>query len=415
MQNSGSQRSDKRLSARFGHFIVERPFIHDPAELQRNRLLRDHPILLMRPAHMRETSFAVDHRPLRFAIVGCWGVPGKYGGFETLAEQLARNLAPSEAEITIYGSSHHFSATERQGDFAGHRREWLPLPAKGMSSMAHDALQILHAVFIARHDRLLLLGASGGWALPFVRLFRPGVRIISNIDGLEWRREKFNAPTKALLKWLERRVVKNSDVVIADNEALVPMVSRAHGIQPLMIAYGGDQIKLIPRAAQQENYYLTMQRIEPENNARMILDGMRQSGEKLVFLGNWVGNAYSKQLQSEFAGSSEIILHPPVYDQDRLAPIRSKSAAYVHGHSVGGTNPSLVEALFYSERILAFDCPFNRATLEGEGAYFTDSKTLARLANDPESGRIAPHRLKALRERYRWRNIAEQYLSAVGS
>lgn len=351
--------------------------------------------------------------PLSFAIVGCWGVPGKYGGFETLAEQLARNISPSEARISIYGSTHHFSPSERVGGFAGHDRVWLPLPAKGLPSMVHDALQVFHAAFVARHDRLLLVGTSAGWSLPIVRLLRPKLRIVSNIDGLEWRRDKFSVPVRALLKWLERRVVRNSDVVIADSDALVPIVADLHGIKPVMIAYGGDQAPPTAISPANGEQFLTMQRIEPENNARMILEGLRDAGTSLVFLGNWVGNAYARQLQEEFGQTTNIALHPAVYDQRGLAPIRAKMTGYVHGHSVGGTNPSLVEALFHTDRILAFDCSFNRATLDGEGAYFADSGSLAQLARDPYSGRIAPDRLDALRQKYRWRTIASHYLNIL--
>ncbi len=352
--------------------------------------------------------------PLRAAIVGTWGVPAKYGGFETLAEQLARNLSPDEVELTIYGQKSAFSDAEREGDFSGHKRIWLPFSAKGPQSMLHDALQVLRAAFVDGHDRLLLLGTSGAWALPLVRWFRPGTRIVSNIDGLEWRRDKFSPLVRALLKWLERRAVRSSDVTIADNDALVPLVRELHGIEPVMVAYGGDQIRLPANPGPDPaGHLLTLQRIEPENNGEMILEGARQAGAHLVFLGNWDGNAYARDLARRFGDVPGLVLHPPVYDQDGLAGLRAGSSAYVHGHSVGGTNPSLAEALFHSERILSFDCSFNRATLDGEGAYFASAAQLAALLQDPQSGRIAPDALARLRQRYRWHSIALAYLALL--
>lgn len=349
---------------------------------------------------------------LRFAIVGTWGVPAKYGGFETLAEQLARNISPSEAEIDIYGQKTAFTPAERAGDFHGHRRIWLPLSAKGPVSMVHDALQVFRAAFVERHDRLLLLGTSGAWALPVVRLFRPRIRVVSNIDGLEWRRAKFSPLVRGLLKWLERRAVRNSDVVIADNDALVPIVRDEHAIEPAMIAYGGDQIRVVD-SGEPRTWFLTLQRIEPENNGDIILEGMRRAQVPFRFLGNWKGNAFARELHAKYAGEPCLQLLSPIYDQDGLAPLRGSCAVYVHGHSVGGTNPSLAEALFHADRILAFDCVFNRATLDGEGGYFSDSESLAELARQPDSGRISPSRLEELRERYRWRTIALQYMNVL--
>lgn len=347
---------------------------------------------------------------MRVAIVGTWGVPAKYGGFETLAEQLALNLAPDEVRFTIYGQKSAFTEAERAGDFAGHARTWLPLQARGAQSVLHDALQVLRAAFLDGQDRLLLLGTSGAWALPIVKLFRPNTRIVSNIDGLEWRRDKFSPAVRMLLKWLERVAVRCSDETIADNEALVPIVREMHDIEPRMIAYGGDQIALPDDPGPDpEGHFLTLQRIEPENNGAMILEGARLAGAPLVFLGNWSGNGFARDLAARYGDVAGITLHPPVYDQSGLAAIRAGSRAYVHGHSVGGTNPSLAEALFHSERILAFDCAFNRATLEGEGAYFADADALARLLVAPDSGRIAPEALARLRERYRWRSVALAY------
>ncbi len=354
-----------------------------------------------------------ESRP-RIAIVGTWGVPAKYGGFETLAEQLARHVDPHEARLTIYGQRSAFTPTEREGDFAGHSRVWLPLSAKGPQSLLHDALQVMVAVFRDRHHILLMLGTSGAWILPILRLFRPDVRIVTNIDGLEWRREKFGPVARGLLKLLERWAVGASDAIIADNMALVPIVREIHGIDPAMIAYGGDQgTPACASRADPDGPFLTLQRIEPENNGAMILEGARLAGARLQFLGNWHGNAYARGLLKQYGAVPGIDLHPPVYDATGIAAIRAGSSAYVHGHSVGGTNPSLVEALFHTDRILAFDCSFNRATLEGQGAYFADAHALARLMAEPNSGRIAADRLEALRNRYRWRSIAIAYLDLL--
>ncbi len=356
--------------------------------------------------------------PLRIAVVGTWGVPARYGGFETLAEQLARSLTPDIAEISFYGQKSAYSELERAGPFAGHARVWLPFSANGFQSVLHDALQLLHASWVGRHDRILLLGTSGAWALPLVRLngLLRGrrIRIVANIDGLEWRRDKFGPLARGLLKLLEWFAVRFSSSIVADNAALVPMVRDLHGVEPLLIAYGGDHIGLPANAAAPaSDSFLAIARIEPENNSALILEAAADTQARILFVGNWSATRYGCDLLATYGINPRLTLHPAVYDQSVLADLRGQAEAYVHGHSVGGTNPSLVEAIFHCERILAFDCPFNRATLEGEGAYFGSAAELARLMREPGSGRIAPAALARLRHRYRWETIAASYLAVM--
>ncbi|MCJ8159701.1 DUF1972 domain-containing protein [Sphingomonas sp. LaA6.9] len=364
------------------------------------------------PSPLLETPSVRAHA--RVAVVGTWGIPARYGGFEMLAEQLAHNIDAREVELTFYGQRSAFTPAERHGDFNGHRRIWLPFSAKGPQSLVHDALQLFHAVFVQRHSHVLVLGTSAAWLLPFVRLFRRRLRIVTNIDGLEWRRDKFGRVARAMLKSLESLACRYSDAVIADNDALAPMVSELHNIAPIMIAYGGDQGTQFGEVEPDPNgYLLAIGRIEPENNAAMILAGARQAGGHIVFIGNWTASEYGRSLLKEYADTPACELRSSVYDQAVLAGIRAGSSVYVHGHSVGGTNPSLVEAIFHSDRILAFDCVFNRATLDNEGDYFSSPEELAELIRRPQSGMIAPQARERLRQRYRWSEIAGQYVDVL--
>lgn len=351
---------------------------------------------------------------VRVAVVGTWGIPARYGGFETLAEQLARNIDARDVELTIYGQRTAFTPAERRGRFNGHRRLWLPLSAKGPQSLIHDALQLFHSVFIERHSHILILGTSAAWLLPLIRLFRPHLHVVANIDGLEWRRDKFGSIARAMLKSLEALATRFSNVVIADNDALAPMVRDLHGIDPVMIAYGGDQGVISEQVSPDPNgYLLTIARIEPENNAGMILAAAQDAGAPIVFLGNWASTEYGRALLKAHGDTLSLQLRASVYDQAELANIRAGSSAYVHGHSVGGTNPSLAEAIFHHDRILAFDCSFNRATLDGEGAYFGSAEELVELIRRPQSGVIPPEARERLRQRYRWSSIAQQYLKVL--
>jgi glycosyltransferase involved in cell wall biosynthesis len=354
-------------------------------------------------------QYSVGSKLDTIAILGSRGIPARYGGFETLAEQLAAHLNPADVPLAIYGQRSAYSKAERLGEFRGHARRWMPFSASGAQSMLHDALQLGHAALIGRYRNILLLGTSAAWALPTVRLFRPSARVICNIDGLEWRREKFGPFAKAVLKILEAVAVHFSDAVIADNNALAPIVRSRYGVEPIVIAYGGDHIEVLGKGSDPAGYALAIARIEPENNSAMILEGAQQAGFPIHFVGNWTASAYGRELLASYSGAPGCVMEPATYDQGSLAKIRSGSSVYIHGHSVGGTNPSLVEALFHSKRILAFDCSFNRATLEDEGRYFSSAEGLAKLLDDPTSGLIPKSSLLRLRKKFQWSSVSRQY------
>ncbi len=356
-----------------------------------------------------------EHAP-SVGVIGTVGVPAKYGGFETLMQQLAIHVTPDAAKLHLYGQRSAYTAAERAGGFAGHRRHFLPLSANGPQSMAHDALTILHAALIVRVDVLLALGMSGAWIMPLARVLRPSMQIITNIDGLESRRDKFGSWTKRLVKLLEWLAMRTSTTLIADNAALIPIVRNLHGVNPVLIAYGGDHVAVQPAPGEvPRGHWLAVARIEPENNSSMILAAAARAGVSLIYVGNWQANRYARALKAKWGQVLGLQLLDPVYDLAELARLRAGAVGYLHGHSVGGTNPSLVEALFETDRILAFDCSFNRATLRGCGQYFCNEIDLAALLCMPGSGTIAAEPLAALRASYRWQSIAAAYLELMAA
>lgn len=348
---------------------------------------------------------------MRVAVVGTVGVPARYGGFETLAEQLAVGVSPRRAALVIYCQRTAYPELAAATSFAGHRRVFIPMRANGPSSMVHDVIAMLHAAWVARVDVMLVLGNSGTWGLPLVRLLRPRMRVVTNIDGMEWRRAKFGPLARKTLRVLEWFAARFSHEVIADNAALVPVARAIHGVEPVLIAYGGDHTLVPPDAmALEPGYYLSIARVEPENNCHLILEAFAGSGERLVFVGNWQSSAYGQSLKARYADQPGLLLLDPIYAQSALAAVRAGAIGYVHGHSVGGTNPSLVEALFHADRVLAFDCEFNRVTLQDEGQYFGSATALRALLARTGSGRIGASALVSLRDRYRWQSIVDAYL-----
>ena len=282
--------------------------------------------------------------------------------------------------------------------------------------MVHDMLATAHAALIAKVDMMLVLGYSGAWFLPFVRVLRPKIQVVTNIDGMEWCRDKFGRIARGLLRTLESFAASFSHVVITDNAALTVMAKEIHGIESVSIAYGSDHTLVQPEPLSlRPNYFLSIARIEPENNCHVILAACAKVNARLVFVGNWDANSYGRALKAQFANSTNLSLLDPIYDQTKLRALRLGAICYVHGHSVGGTNPSLVEALFHSTRLFAFDCVFNRATLSETGAYFGTQKELEILLAKPDSGQIDIDTLCCLRQRSRWETIIDLYLKVCVS
>jgi hypothetical protein len=202
----------------------------------------------------------------KIAVIGTVGVPACYGGFETLVENL---LAEHEEDknITVYCSSKSY--IEKPLKYKNAKLHYVPLNANGAQSIPYDIWSLCHAVWKGS-DNILLLGVSGAICLPFIRLFSK-VRIVTNIDGLEWKRAKWSGLVKRFLKFSEKLAVKYSDVVVADNAAIADYVRNEYKIESEVIAYGGDHAVVNDLQPHDENYALALCRIEPENNVELIL------------------------------------------------------------------------------------------------------------------------------------------------
>ncbi|MBT8327450.1 MAG: DUF1972 domain-containing protein, partial [Bacteroidia bacterium] len=161
----------------------------------------------------------------RLAIIGTVGLPAKYGGFETLADHLVTHLN-KDHDITVYCSKKKYAKEERIGSYRGANLKYINLDANGIQSIPYDTLSILHALFTS--DVLLVLGVAGAWILPFVRLFT-SKKIIISIDGIEWKREKWNLLAKLYLRWSEKMAVKYSHIDISDNESIQDYTALRYG------------------------------------------------------------------------------------------------------------------------------------------------------------------------------------------
>lgn len=356
----------------------------------------------------------------QIAIIGTVGIPANYGGFETLAENLVKyhHSASSNETITVYCSSNSY--TLKTENYNSAKLHYIPLNANGIQSIPYDIWSMLSAIF-HRNDVILLLGVSGAIALPLVRLLT-SAKIVTNIDGMEWRRQKWQGLAKHFLRFSEKMAVRFSDVVIADNAAIAEYVVQAYDVLPEVIAYGGDhavEVEPCPlgELVLPDAYALSVCRIEPENNVHLVLDAFsRQDDVDLVVVGNWNNSAYGQALRDQYQSFVHLHLLDPVYDLGKLKTLRSNAAVYVHGHCAGGTNPSLVEAMHFGKAVFAFDCSFNRVTTEGKALYFSSAAELAaRVASTKgetlESAGMAMKDIAT--RRYTWQLVAKQYFDLM--
>jgi len=346
----------------------------------------------------------------RVSIIGTVGLPACYGGFETLVENLVRYKS-EKISYHVYCSKSSYKT--RPDKVGGAELTYIPFRANGIQSVSYDILSMLHCILFKRSDVVLILGVSGCIFLPFLRLFTKST-IVTNIDGLEWRRDKWGTVAKKFLKFSESIAVKFSDVIIADNKAIGDYVTEEYTKDNEIIAYGGDHaIRKINVESGGKDYAFGLCRIEPENNVEMILSSFSKTNKNLKFVGNWGSSEFGKKLKRTYSRFDNIILLDPVYDLDQLYVLRRNCSFYLHGHSAGGTNPSLVEMMHFGVPIYAFDCDFNRYSTEEKASYFIDENQLISKLNssDSEFGSNGQAMKEIALRRYTWEKIANLYES----
>lgn len=356
----------------------------------------------------------------KIAIVGTVGLPANYGGFETLVENLVSYHASNalKDKITIYCSSKSYS--EKKENYLTAQLKYIPIHANGAQSVPYDILSLLSAVW-NRSDVILLLGVSGAIVLPLIRLLS-SASIVTNIDGIEWRRQKWNGIAKWFLRLSEKVAVCFSHEVIADNAAITEYVKQTYGVDSHIIAYGGDHALAVEAAdvteyLLPEKYAFSVCRIEPENNVHMILEAFaKQTDMPLVIVGNWHNGDYGKELREQYTYAEHIYLLDPIYDIGKLKSLRQNAFVYIHGHSAGGTNPSLVEAMHFATPILAFNCNFNRSTTEDMAIFFNDADDLMQLVVNKDNLRahqVGANMLSIAERRYTWDVVAKKYFNLL--
>lgn len=355
-------------------------------------------------------------------ILGIRGLPARHGGFETFAEHLARYLVRLGWNVTVYCQE------PRGGDirtdvWQGIRRVLVPSgDSSPWSTMRFDMQCIRHAA--QSNDLCLTLGYNtavfGAW------LKARGVTNIINMDGVEWKRSKWGWYAKAWLYANDWIACWLGDHLIADHPQIERLLStRADASKITCIPYGADEITsndatpLQPLGLEPGRYLSLVARTEPENSVLELVRAFsrRSRGVKLAVLGQYHDHVPFHRAVKD-AASDEVVFLGPIYDATVLSAIRKHSLAYLHGHRVGGTNPSLLEAMGAGNAVIAHDNPFNR-WVAGEGAVFfacedsADQALSSIVADAPLRTRLAAHSLARARSEFAWDSVLSRYHSLL--
>jgi glycosyltransferase involved in cell wall biosynthesis len=335
-----------------------------------------------------------------------------------MAQHLSLGLRKNGHDVTVYSSSHHpYQEEVWNGIRIIHKFD----PEKTLGTAGQFIYDLNCMINSRKHrfDVIINLGytSSAVW----MRLLPASSMIITNMDGLEWKRTKYSKAVQRFLKYSERLAVKLSDKLVADSLAIQEYLRKKYAKESYFIAYGAeafntpeDSVPVQFNTAPNE-YDMLIARMEPENNIEMILDGIIASSSKRTCL--VVGstkNKYGQYLVNRFSDDSRVVFTGPIYDNRLINNLRYYCRLYFHGHSVGGTNPSLLEAMGCRSVIAAHNNEFNRSVLGDDAYYFSTSKEVSDLVHTCDKGaelsrKMVESNFTKIVTLYTWPGIVEKY------
>ena len=319
-------------------------------------------------------------------IIGIVGVPGNYGGFETLVDNLLDSNKLKLLDVYVYCEKSFFLKNHSSVKYKDAHLISFNLKANGWQSILYDLVGMIYGCFTG--GTILVLGTSATFVLPILKLFFPKNKFLVNMAGLEWSRSKWNMPTRHFLKFNERMAAKYSDILITDNEGLSKHVLKDYKCTSVFIPYGGDQfLNVVPNHQVFEEYTIpesydfAMARAQIDNNIEVILDAYIELNRCIVFVSNWSNHEYGEKVIQKYEKYKNIFLIGPIYDVSKIKALHTKTMFYIHGHSAGGTNPVLVESMWSKLPVVAYDVTFNRYTTGNHAIYFKNSEDLKEILN----------------------------------
>lgn len=359
---------------------------------------------------------------MRIAILGTRGIPNYHGGFEQFAEFFSEYLINKGIDIYVYCSSTH---PYKENTYKNIKLINCYDPENKIGT-AGQFIYDLNCIIDSRKrnfDVILQLGYTSNSIWHFL-LPKKSV-IITNMDGLEWKRTKYSSLVRKFLLFAEKLAVKHSDYLVADSIGIQQFIEKKYNKKSEYIAYGAevftapDQNVLKNYSLNPYSYDMLIARMEPENNIEMIIKGYikNQTGRKLLIIGNHKATKFGKKLFDTYSSNEMIQFMGSLYDMNVLNNLRYYSNLYFHGHSVGGTNPSLLEAMASDSFIVAHNNVFNRSILEDDAYYFNDENELAELLQinkqSPEIQLKLANNKRKIENKYSWDSINESYLNYI--
>ena len=356
---------------------------------------------------------------MKIAIVGCRGIPNTYGGFEQFAEHLSTGLVLRGHEVVVF-NPHDHPYTEESYRGVGISRAYDPGRHIGSASqILYDFLSLRDA--LKQNNEIILELGYQSSALSLLICNTSDAIVVTNMDGMEWTRAKWSRPVKVLTRWFEALAVRQSDYLISDSVGIQGYIMEKHGVDSTYIPYGAEPFDepdlSVPESYGLEpgSYFIQIARLEPENNMEMVIEGIISAGEgqPYVLVGNYE-TSYGQNLKNRYSKHENIRFMGGIYDMEALNSLRYFSKLYFHGHSVGGTNPSLLEAMASSAFIASFDNIHNRSVLGDDAMFFNSSADVTAIIRDMDlhtstrDQRIENNSDK-IRNTYSWDNIIDQY------
>jgi len=353
---------------------------------------------------------------MKVAIVGIQGLPNQYGGFETLSDFLVKYLGKKH-DITVYCSG--VDQKGRPDEYLGVKLKYYNITSHGGKGILFDCKCLWDAAH-GDYDVILILGFGAGPIIPFLSQ-KVKRKCILNFGGLDWKRDKWSKNAQKVIKTCEKLLVKNSSIIVSDNGKIKDYVTEEYGRKSELIAYGGDQA--LPRPITDElrekypflngKYAFEVARIQSDNNIEMLMQAFIKAQEMpFVLVGNWKSTEWGRVIKAKYENEKPLVLLDAIYDKSILDVLRSNCYFYIHGHSAGGTNPSLCEAMYLGLPIFAYSNGYNENTTNFCAKYFKDGDELCQMVKTISKEELDDMRpiLKAYAdEHYRWEHIAREY------
>lgn len=355
---------------------------------------------------------------MNIAILGTRGIPNNHGGFEQFAEYLSLGLVRRGHQVTVYNSSKH---PYKESLWEGVKIKHIFDPENKIGTIGqflYDFLSILHTRK-NKFDIILQLGYTSS-SVSFY-LHPKDAIVITNMDGLEWKRSKYSKRVQRFLQWAEALAVKKSDSLISDSIGIQNYLKDRYKKDSTYIPYGAklfdtpNKEVITTYSIQPYEYNMLIARLEPENSIEVILNGIVKSSDLSPFL--VIGKhktKYGKYLKNKFSDAKNIRFMGGIYDITVLNNLRYFSNIYFHGHTVGGTNPSLLEAMASSAFICANNNEYNARILGDDAVYFSTEEDISHIlksfSRKVQQEKIENNRIKIMKI-YDWENIINQYES----